>query len=145
MFAVHSLKSGLFHLIGQPDSQKGRTAKVKYGVISSTKFSGTISVDRYAFVMFAERFLSQASNSLEFERAGERTRDLFFFFHFTVESQPNQLVVVSAFQPQPYKRDGIFYQVQCTLFYIENNAKIFPAHYTWKVAEKGFLDCFYDE
>ncbi len=21
---------------------------------------------------------------------------------------------------------------------MENNAKIFPAHYTWKVAEKGF-------
>jgi hypothetical protein len=23
-------------------------------------------------------------------------------------------------------------------FYIENDAEIFPAHYTWKVAEKGF-------
>ncbi len=23
-------------------------------------------------------------------------------------------------------------------FYMENNAEIFPAHYTWKVAEKGF-------
>jgi hypothetical protein len=22
--------------------------------------------------------------------------------------------------------------------YIENDAEIFPAHYTWKVAEKGF-------
>ncbi len=31
-----------------------------------------------------------------------------------------------------------FYRVQCTLFYIENDAEIFPAHYTWKVAEKGF-------
>jgi hypothetical protein len=26
----------------------------------------------------------------------------------------------------------------CTLFYIENDVEIFPAHYTWKVAEKGF-------
>ncbi len=23
-------------------------------------------------------------------------------------------------------------------FYMENDAEIFPAHYTWKVAEKGF-------
>ncbi len=34
--------------------------------------------------------------------------------------------------------NGVFYQVQCALFHIENNAEIFPAHYTWKVAEKGF-------
>jgi hypothetical protein len=33
---------------------------------------------------------------------------------------------------------NIFYQVYCTLFYIENDAEIFPVHYTWKVAEKGF-------
>ncbi len=32
----------------------------------------------------------------------------------------------------------IFYQVQCALLYIENDAEIFPAYYTWKVAEKGF-------
>ena len=32
----------------------------------------------------------------------------------------------------------VFYQVWCALFYIENDAEIFPAHYTWKVAEKGF-------
>jgi hypothetical protein len=32
----------------------------------------------------------------------------------------------------------VFYRVYCTLFYIENDAEIFPAHYTWKVAEKGF-------
>jgi hypothetical protein len=25
-----------------------------------------------------------------------------------------------------------------TSFYIENDAEIFPVHYTWKVAEKGF-------
>ncbi len=29
----------------------------------------------------------------------------------------------------------------CT-FYIENDAEIFPAHYTWKVAEKGFKMAF---
>ncbi len=27
-------------------------------------------------------------------------------------------------------------------FYIENDAEIFPAHYTWKVAEKGFKITF---
>ncbi len=36
----------------------------------------------------------------------------------------------------------VFYQVKCTLFYIENFAEIFPAHYTWKVAEKGFKMTF---
>jgi hypothetical protein len=36
----------------------------------------------------------------------------------------------------------VFYQVQCTLFYIENDAEIFPPHYTWKVAEKGFKMAF---
>ncbi len=36
----------------------------------------------------------------------------------------------------------VFYQVQCTLFYIENDAEIFPAHYSWKVAEKGFKIAF---
>jgi hypothetical protein len=29
----------------------------------------------------------------------------------------------------------------CTL-YIENDAGIFPLHYTWKVAEKGFKMAF---
>ncbi len=27
-------------------------------------------------------------------------------------------------------------------FYIENDAEIFPAHYTWKEAEKGFKMAF---
>ncbi len=27
-------------------------------------------------------------------------------------------------------------------FYIENDAEIFPAHYTWKVGEKGFKIAF---
>jgi hypothetical protein len=29
-----------------------------------------------------------------------------------------------------------------TLFYIENDAEIFPVHYTWKVSEKGFKLAF---
>ncbi len=36
----------------------------------------------------------------------------------------------------------IFYQVECELFCIENDAEIFPAHYTWKVADKGFKMAF---
>jgi hypothetical protein len=40
-------KSGLLHLTGQPNSQKGREVKVKDGIISETKFLGTISVDQY--------------------------------------------------------------------------------------------------
>ncbi len=36
----------------------------------------------------------------------------------------------------------VFYQLQCTLSYIENDAEIFPAHYTQKVAEKGFMMAF---
>jgi hypothetical protein len=27
-------------------------------------------------------------------------------------------------------------------FFIENEAEIFPAHYTWRVAEKGFKIAF---
>ncbi len=36
----------------------------------------------------------------------------------------------------------VFYQVQCELYHIENDAEIFPAHNTWKVAEKGFKMAF---
>ncbi len=36
----------------------------------------------------------------------------------------------------------VFYQVKYTLFYIENDAEIFPAHYTWQVTEKGFKITF---
>ncbi len=36
------------------------------------------------------------------------------------------------------KPDTIFYQVYCALLHIENDVEIFPAHCTWKVAEKGF-------
>jgi hypothetical protein len=36
----------------------------------------------------------------------------------------------------------VFYRVYCALFYIENDSKIFTAHYTWNVAEKGFKMAF---
>ncbi len=36
----------------------------------------------------------------------------------------------------------VFDRVLCTLFYIENDAEILPAHYTWRVAEKGFKIAF---
>jgi hypothetical protein len=36
----------------------------------------------------------------------------------------------------------VFYRVYCTLFYIENDAEIFPVHYTWQVAENGFKMAF---
>jgi hypothetical protein len=32
--------------------------------------------------------------------------------------------------------------IKRALFYIENYAEIFPAHYMWKVAEKGFKMAF---
>jgi hypothetical protein len=35
----------------------------------------------------------------------------------------------------------IFLSIACTL-YIENDAEIIPAHYTWKVNEKGFKMAF---
>ncbi len=36
----------------------------------------------------------------------------------------------------------IFFRVYCAFLYIENDAEIFSAHYTWKVAEKGFRMAF---
>ncbi len=39
-------------------------------------------------------------------------------------------------------RGTIFYRVQCALFYIGNDAEIFPVRYTWKVAEKGLKMAF---
>ncbi len=36
----------------------------------------------------------------------------------------------------------VFYWVYCALFYIENDAEIFPAHYKWEVTEKGFKMAF---
>ncbi len=43
-----------------------------------------------------------------------------------------------AINPNFFVLGTLFYQVECTLFYMENDAEIFLAHYTWKVAEKGF-------
>ncbi len=40
------------------------------------------------------------------------------------------------------EKNTAFYRVQCALFYIENDAEIFPAQYTWNVAEKGFQIAF---
>jgi hypothetical protein len=39
---INSLKYGPIHLSGQLNSQKGGSAKVKAGIISETKFFGTI-------------------------------------------------------------------------------------------------------
>jgi hypothetical protein len=39
-----SPKSGFLHLTGKPCSQKGGAAKVKAGIISLTKYIGTISI-----------------------------------------------------------------------------------------------------
>jgi len=41
-----------------------------------------------------------------------------------------------------YKNYRILSRVVGHLFYIENDAEIFPAHYTWKVAETGFKMAF---
>ncbi len=35
-----------------------------------------------------------------------------------------------------------FIEYSAYFLYIENDAEIFPAHYTWKVAEKGFTMSF---
>jgi hypothetical protein len=35
-----------------------------------------------------------------------------------------------------------FIKYSAHFFYTENDAEIFPAHYTWKVAEKGFKMAF---
>ncbi len=37
---------------------------------------------------------------------------------------------------------AVYYREQCALLYIENDAEIFPMHYTWKVAEKRFKMAF---
>ncbi len=36
----------------------------------------------------------------------------------------------------------IFIEYSAHFFYIENDVEIFPLHYTWKVAEKGFKMAF---
>jgi hypothetical protein len=36
----------------------------------------------------------------------------------------------------------VFYWVLCALLCNKNDAELFPAHYTWKVAERGFKMAF---
>ncbi len=40
------------------------------------------------------------------------------------------------------RREKYHYNLYTYLFYIENDAEIFPVHYTWKVVEKGFKKAF---
>jgi hypothetical protein len=42
---INSLKSGLLHLTGHLNSQLSSAKKIKEGIISLTKFLGTISLD----------------------------------------------------------------------------------------------------
>jgi hypothetical protein len=43
-----------------------------------------------------------------------------------------------------YKNTKLLYFIEYSahFFYTENDAEMFPAHYTWKVAEKGFKMAF---
>ncbi len=57
--------------------------------------------------------------------------------HFYFESRSNS--------SHKYWLYNINYHILSSImhtFYIENDAEIFPAHYTWKVAEKGFKMAF---
>ena len=40
------------------------------------------------------------------------------------------------------EKDYCILSVIVHTFYVKNDAEIFPAHYTWKVAEKGFKMAF---
>jgi hypothetical protein len=53
---INSLKYSLFHLTRQSNSQNGRAAKIKDGIISETKFLWTISVDRTTFFELLSQF-----------------------------------------------------------------------------------------
>jgi len=65
------------------------------------------------------------------------------WFHFYNHHDDRNMFTVHAtgvlLKPQPFI---IFYRVWCALLYIENDAEIFPVHYTWKVAENGFKMAF---
>jgi hypothetical protein len=61
---INSLKYSLLHLTGQPNCQKGRSAKVKNGIISETKFLGAISVDRYNKATMEQHALKNINNCL---------------------------------------------------------------------------------
>ncbi len=73
-------------------------------------------------------------------------------------SQTHWLILKSASEIGRVNEPELYMQLYCTevgllitycilssivpLFYIENDAEIFPAHYTWKVTEKGFKMAF---
>ncbi len=83
-------------------------------------------------------------NSYSF-RFSEKNRDIFskktHLKHFRIKICRMPKVVLNKFRYSPMSIT-VFYWVYCTLFYIENDAEIFPAHSTWKVAEKGFKIAF---
>ncbi len=45
------------------------------------------------------------------------------------------------FKKLHFSIDHILSSIVC-IFYIKNGAEIYPAHYTWKVAKKGFKMAF---
>ncbi len=62
------------------------------------------------------------------------------YLHFTILQNENDCIFLCL--SQCLILYTIFYGLQRTLFYIENDAEILPAHYTWKVAEKGLKMAF---
>ncbi len=46
------------------------------------------------------------------------------------------------YEYESFKRDFMKQPFSIALYFIENDAEIFPVHYTWKVAEKGFKIAF---
>jgi hypothetical protein len=46
------------------------------------------------------------------------------------------------FTPSVVSAHRILSSIVRSTFYIENDAEIFPAHYTWKVVENGFKMAF---
>jgi hypothetical protein len=70
---LHSdINLGHLHLTGLLNSQKGRAGKVKAGIISETKFLGTISVDRYSFGLKARSITTVAVLYPSFERCNNK-------------------------------------------------------------------------
>jgi hypothetical protein len=61
---INSLKSGLLHLTDQPNSQKGRSAKVKDGIISETIFLGAQLIDSQLICGNIEQWLNYRHNNV---------------------------------------------------------------------------------
>ncbi len=55
----------------------------------------------------------------------------------TQENWHMTTIICLLYRPLTNRNDCILSSIVPT-FYIENDAEIFPVHYTWKVAEKGF-------